>query len=483
MISLATLLFLAFALYVLWSAVFLILENRRPQSTIAWLLAFIFLPGIGLLAYVLVGRDNKAFSRANRLLHQNLERLAQPLLGPLIQRQDRDIVTLLERNPGHRRLIMLIRRNSYSMLTRGNSVEICQDANEFYPRLLADMKSATRFIHHQYYIWRSDEFGREVQAVAMERAAKGVEVRILYDPVGSFMRLSRRAVRELSAAGIEVVPTSDIWRLHTLGYRNHRKLSVIDGRIGYAGGMNIGSEHLTGGSGFSAWRDTQIRLEGDSAKVLQAVFAVDWYNATRRSLFSPDYFLPAEDSGGSEGVPVQLLVSGPDSQWAAIRQLYTFMIMSAQERVFVQSPFFIPDPTIAEAMTNAALAGVDVRLMISARPSGSQLPQWATRTYLAELREAGVRVFLYDAGYLHAKTISVDSGICSIGSANIDIRSFSINYELNAVIYDALKARQLESDFERDMQSCREFDAEAYASRGLGIRFRDSTARLLSPLL
>jgi cardiolipin synthase len=210
---------------------------------------------------------------------------------------------------------------------------------------------------------------------------------------------------------------------------------------------------------------------------------VDWYNAVGENLFAPEYFPKAAMEPADGDVPVQILTSGPDSQWAAIRQLYGFMTVSAQRHVYLQTPFFIPDATIAEALRAAALSGVDVKVMLSARPSGNRLPDWASNTYIEDIVAAGVRVFLYEKGYLHAKTISIDSEICSIGSANIDIRSFSINYELNAVIYNEKLARELDADFERDLAYCSEFRIEDYRKRGSLIRFRDSVARLLSPLL
>jgi cardiolipin synthase len=290
-------------------------------------------------------------------------------------------------------------------------------------------------------------------------------------------------VRDMQAAGIRMAPTSPLYRLHTISYRNHRKITVIDGAIGYTGGMNIGQEHISGGIGFHFWRDTQLRLVGESAAILQAVFMVDWYNAVKENLFSAAYF-PASATEPADGdVPVQILTSGPDSQWAAIRQLYSLMIVSAKQHVFIQSPFFIPDATIAEALMSAALSGVDVKLMVSARPSGNRLPDWAGNTYLADIISAGVHVFLYEKGYLHAKTISIDSEICSIGSTNIDIRSFSINYEINAVLYSKRLAKELEQDFERDLVHCTEFDAKAYRKRNAAMRFRDSMARIVSPLL
>ena len=470
-------------LYSLVTSVFLLSENRRPQATLAWMLALVFAPGIGLLIYLLFGRDTKAFSKRRKLVMQDLEASARPLLSPILSRQDGQLARLQTESVSRRKLTRLVRRNSLSMLSTRNRVEIQQDAAKFYPNLIEDMKAARHSIHLQYFIWAVDPFTESLKQLLVEKARAGVEVRLLYDPIGSQAHVGRRYVKDMLAMGIRMAPTSPPYELHTISYRNHRKITVIDGAIGYTGGMNIGQEHLDGGEGFDFWRDTQVRLVGESAAVLQAVFSVDWYNAIRENLFYPKYF-PADALEPAEGdVPVQILTSGPDSQWAAISQLYSLMIVSAQRHVYLQSPFFIPDAATAEALRTAALSGVDVKVMVSARPSGNRLPDWAGNTYIEEIVKAGVRVFLYEKGYLHAKTISIDSEICSIGSANIDIRSFSINYELNAVFYNEPLAKELERDFERDLAYCNEFDPKAYRKRGTTSRLRDSVARVLSPLL
>jgi cardiolipin synthase A/B len=472
----------ALAVYALVATVFLVLENRRPQATLAWMLVFFFAPGIGLLIYLFFGRDRKAFSRQSRLLRQDLEASAGPLLAPALARQDAEIARLEGDSASRRRLMRLVRHNSESALTRRNEVEILQDAATFYPRMMQDMSAARQSIHLQYFIWGADEFTDRLKEILIAKA-RAVEVRLLYDPLGSHAHLNRAYVRDLTAAGVRMAPTSPLYRLHTISYRNHRKITVIDGAIGYTGGMNIGREHLSGGAGFDSWRDTQLRVVGEGAAALQAVFMVDWYNAVREDLFDARYY-PSEATEPAAGeVPVQILTSGPDSQWAAIRQLYFSMIVTAQRHIFLQSPYFVPDASIAEALRSAALSGIDVRVMISARPSGNPLPAWAGNTFMADVVQAGVRVFLYEKGYLHAKTISIDGEICSIGSANIDIRSFSINYEINAVLYDERLAKELEDAFRRDLAQCTEFDAAAYRGHGPALRFRDSVARLLSPLL
>jgi cardiolipin synthase len=483
-----------FAAYALVTGIYIVLENRRPQATFAWMLLFLVLPGIGLVVYVLFGRDRKAFSRQSKLARQNLKETAAPLLKPLLARQHEEIGRLETQTPVRRRLMSLVRHNSYSMLTTHNHVAIQQDASTFYPNLMEDMRKAQRTIYLQFYIWADDRFTRDLKAILIERASNGVEVRLLYDPLGSLFHLTGRYRRDLNEGGVHVAPVSALYWLHTISYRNHRKIAVIDGQVGYTGGMNIGQEHLDGGPTFDRWRDTQVRLEGEGAAVLQVVFLVDWYNATGEDHFAADHFpllanevapTATEAAGASDAyVPVQILTSGPDSEWRAIRQLYFAMIMSAQQRVRLQSPFFILDATIAEALRAAALAGVMVEVMVSDRGEGlNQTPYWAANTYLAEVAAAGARVHMYGKGYLHAKTLSIDGEVCSIGSANLDIRSFSINYELNAVIYDTRLACELEAAFERDLKNCYPFDADGYQRSPVLKRVRDSTARLLSPLL
>lgn len=483
-----------FAAYALLTGMFILLENRRPQATLAWMLLFLTLPGIGLVIYALFGRDRKAFSRQSKLARQNLEGTAAPLIGQLLARQDAEISRLETQSLVRGRLMSLVRRNSHSALTTRNRVAIQQDASTFYPSLMDDLRKAQRTIYLQFYTWADDAFTRELKGILIERAAHGVEVRLLYDPFGSLFRLRRRYRRDLTEAGVHVAPVPALYWLHTISYRNHRKIAVIDGQVGYTGGMNIGQEHLDGGPTFDSWRDTQVRLEGEGAAVLQVVFLVDWYNATAEDLFAADRFPslgngvpPAEtrDARAVDGlVPVQILASGPDSEWQAIRQLYFAMIMSAQHRVRLQTPFFILDATIAEALKAAALAGIAVEVMVSDRGEGlNQTPYWAANTYLAEVAAAGARVHMYRKGYLHAKTLSIDGEVCSVGSANLDIRSFSINYEINAVIYDARLAQELEAAFERDLNDCYPFDAAGYGRSSAPKRLRDSTARLLSPLL
>ncbi len=476
--------FAAYWVYLAVAAAFIIAENRRPQATFAWIFLFILLPPVGPVIYVLFGRDHKAFSRPRGMITHDLNEGPRHILGPLLEAQTETLEYLQDQKGPQGRLAKLVRSNSHSALTKENRVEILQDADKAYPRLIADIRNARRSIHLQFFIWASDAIGQEMKPILLRKAAEGVEVRILYDPLGSFFRMDPRYRWELQAGGIQVVPTSRMYRLHTISYRNHRKIAVIDGIVGYTGGLNIGQEQVDGGSAFQGWRDTHLRLVGSAALVLQAVFAVDWANAVDENLMLPEYFPEVPPDTSQEDVPVQITVSGPDSRWRAIRQLYFALINSARHHVYIQSPFFILDATISEALKASALSGVDVQIMLGDVGAGWGLPYWAGNTYMAEVASAGAKFFLYRRDcYFHPKTISIDSEICSVGSANMDIRSFSINYELNAVIYDRGITRQLERDFLRDREECEEFSLEAYQRSRSWRRFRDSTARLFSPLL
>jgi cardiolipin synthase len=342
---------------------------------------------------------------------------------------------------------------------------------------------AQHSIHLEYYEWGSDAFMQEIKQILLDKARAGVEVRLLYDPVGSFFMLNRRYVQEMRAGGVKMIPYSPIYYIHTISYRNHRKIGVIDGRIGYTGGLNMAETYLKGPrkGPFTGWRDTHVRFTGQAVWGLQASFIVQWYNTTKEELFNPDYFPPLAQTPGY--LPLQIVNSGPDSQWKAVRQLYFAMITAAQRHIYIQSPFFILDDSLAEALSGAARADVDVKVMLAPDGPDGGFAYRAGYTYAENMARAGVRIYYYQGDYFHAKTISIDSALCSIGSANMDIRSFTINYELNLVIYDQETTRQLERDFLNDLQHCQEFDPKAYRQGRLGSRVRDSIFRLASPIL
>ena len=447
------------------------------------MLLFAILPGAGLAIYLLFGRGHKAFIRKHVLNEQTAPPVLGPMLSQTIAEHDKALMDFRENSKASARIATLVHSNSNSRVTTRNSVDVLQDAEAAYPAMIEALAGARDSIHLHYYSWGADNIGEGLLDLLAKKVKEGVEVRILYDPIGSWSRLSYRYLRRARKAGINIRPFSSIRELHTVSYRNHRKIALIDGKVAFVGGLNIGDEHIDPPSGFARWRDTNIKLRGSVVWSLQAIFLVDWSNATDEALSIARFFPPLSDSFDPDPTAVQICLSGPDSEYNAIRQLYFEMVVSAQEQVLIQSPFFILDETITEALKTKALSGVDVQVMISSAGPRQFVPYWAANTFAQDLALAGVTVQLYDAGYLHAKTICIDGAMCSIGSANWDIRSFSINYELTAVIYDTEIAKEIAAAIQADLAGCTRFDPDEYASRSRLGRFRDSVARLASPLL
>lgn len=467
--------------YLAASTVFLVLENRSPQSTFAWLFLMVLAPGVGPVVYLLVGRGAKAFSHRKALRRQLARTDLAREISQVREAQEEAQHELSDSDIEiYRRLPRLLWNSTEAPLTMGNEVLILQNASEKYPRLLDDLRQARRLIHLEYYEWADDPLTREVLAILRERVAAGVTVRALYDPVGSFSMLTRGYIRAMREAGVQVHPYSRFWQLHTISYRNHRKLVIIDGDVGYAGGLNLTDKHLTGPKGFSGWRDTHARVTGDVVAMLQWTFALQWFNTTGELLADSALYTRGRSPGQ---VPVQVVNSGPDSRFSVIRQQYIAMISMARDHVYLQSPFCVLDESVLQVLYAAAMSGVRVWLMIAPRGAEGQLAYRAGMTYARDLARAGVRVLLYQGAYFHCKTIAVDSVVCSVGSANMDIRSFSINYETNLVIYDRDTTKRIETAFLGDIRQCQPFSADAYMRLPGYKRLGDSVMRLFSPVL
>lgn len=483
MISYIDTIFVA-ALYVsiFFMVIYLLLENRESGTTLSWLLIFIFLPFVGMIMYFLFGKGMRKKKKQN-LVRQNLERRLQNTHKSLIEQQETERQVLHSRyaSSENRKLIQLLRTNSDSILTRHNSVRLFFSGREKFEALLADIRQARHYIHMEYFIWRRDELTDRIVKRLKEKALSGVKVRILYDEIGNF--LPRRYLRRLRKAGIEIHPNYHFlsaFKIHILNYRNHRKLTIIDGHIGYIGGMNMGREYIDGGSQFPHWRDTHARIQGESVAVLQEVFAVGWLNTIKEDI-TQAAVIPAIPEMAN-GTHIQITTSGPDSAWDSIKQLFFQLITMAEKHIYISSPYFIPDASIVMALKTAALSGIDIRILLTGHLD-KQVPYWAALTYLKDLLSAGVRFFFYTKGFMHTKSIVVDSHTCSIGTANMDIRSFALNYEINALIYDRKVARDLEIMFFTDLQTAREFTLKDYDRINRLKQVRNSLARLFAPLL
>jgi cardiolipin synthase A/B len=479
-----------YLIYVVGMTGVLLLDNKPPQSTVAWLLTIYFLPFVGLLLYVFAGVNWKK----HKILQQRPEERFQQQLKDVIQQQQQFLRKFNQReenmgrgwNSDIRKSIQLLLNSNSSTLTLNNRYQLFHQGAKFFDSLRQDLQNAQVFIHMEFFIWKSDALGWEFAELLCEKAQSGVEVRLLFDGVGCFGRMSRAYKRKLKNAGVEFLIFLDPLNVFISGlanYLNHRKIVVIDGQISYIGGMNMAEEYITGGKSFPSWRDTGLRLEGEMTQQLHTVFVTDWFNSSQQWLSDKKYFpavtLPTHSS---PPLPMQLACSGPDSNWFSIKQLFFNLIINADREVYIQSPYFIPDDGFATAMETAALSGVSVHLMMTGLPD-KRVPYWAAETYFERILRSGGRIYRYKRGFLHCKTICVDESIASVGTCNLDVRSFELDYEVNAVVYDTGFAKAIKTQFYLDLAHCQEITLADIAQYSLWHKLRNALLRILSPLL
>lgn len=473
---------LIFILNMLLAIIVVFLERKDAGATWAWILVLFFIPGLGFFMYLLFGRS---LTGSKLFQWEDQKKIG---IAKLISNQHMEISTGTfpyqnEIEKKYEDLIFMHLSNNDAVLTQDNNVEIFTDGKEKFNALFEDIRNAKDHIHLQYYILKKDNIGKKLLAELIKKAREGVKVRILYDDLGS-RRMTRKFFKELRIAGgeVEVFFPSKLHIINfRMNYRNHRKLAIIDGKIGYVGGFNVGDEYLGKNPKFGYWRDTHLRLQGSSVYAIQTRFILDWNQASdRHDIHYSQNLFPKNKFTGDVGI--QIVTSGPDSEWEQIKNGYIKMITSAKKSVWIQTPYFIPDASLLDALRIAALSGVDVRIMIPNKPD-HLFVYWATLSYIGEMLKTGAKVYIYDNGFIHAKTIIVDGEISSVGTANIDVRSFRLNFEVNAFIYHTSIAHQLTKGFLEDMELSRELTKETYQHRSLKIRFKESISRLLSPLL
>lgn len=471
-----------FIVNILFASVLIFLERKDAGTTWAWLLILFFIPFIGFVIYLFLGQNltRQRLFQCEGVKKIGIEKLIRQQLNQ-IGKQKFDINETVE---DYRDLIYLHLKNNDAVLTLGNEIELFTDGRKKFNQLLIDIMVAKEYIHIQYYIFRKDSLGQEIINALVKKAEEGVEVRLLYDDLGS-RQLGRKDLKRLVDAGGEIgvfFPSKFALINLRLNYRNHRKLVNIDGQIGYVGGFNVGEEYVGLSEKFGYWRDTHIRISGKAVDAIQTRFILDWNQAMKRRpiVYDEKYFPAKEESNGE--APVQIVSSGPDSEWEQVKNGYIKMIMSAKESVFIQTPYFVPDQSLLDALRIAALSGKDVRVMIPKMPDHPFI-YWATYFYVGELLKTGAKVYIYQKGFMHAKTIVIDRKICSIGTANIDIRSFKLNFEVNAFIYHPSTSENLAYSFEEDMTNSIQLTPELYGERSRLIRIKESISRLLSPIL
>ncbi len=464
-------------------------QRRDPKAVWTWLLVLFFVPVFGFIFYLILGQDYRK-SKMFRVKEAE-DRIAYStrIQENIIKRHNSLKSNDMANNFGD--LVLYNLEAGSSIMTVDNTVDIFTCGDDKFNSLIEDIRSAKKYIHIQYYIIKNDELWDRISGELIKKAGEGVEVRVLYDGMGGRFMPAKKW-RRLTAYGIKVGEffPAMLGKINLrLNYRNHRKMVIIDGRVGYVGGFNIGREYIDKSKKFGHWRDTHLRLTGDSVTSLQSRFALDWNYATHENLFkSKEYFedKTIEDVkqrvAAGKNVEIQIITSGPDSIEKIIRNNYIALINKAKEHIYIQTPYFIPDDAIMTALVMAARSGVDVRLMIPCMPD-HPFVYWATYSWAGSLLAAGARVYTYMNGFLHAKTVEID-GLCAcVGTANMDIRSFELNFEVNATIYDKATSTELKKCFEEDLPYCKEITAKIYKGRGLIIRIKEQISRLLSPLL
>ncbi|MDD2370532.1 MAG: cardiolipin synthase [Firmicutes bacterium] len=465
-------------LYVLFVLSFIFLEKRKENSLISWLLVFIIFPFIGFLIYLIFGRDmskKKVFKlfKTEENLMEEIKHKAEHIYYMKKSNLYRVLKESIES-------MELTSRMSETGVHFNNKVEVFTDGKKKFDKLIEDIKNAENEIHILYFIYKKDELGKKIRDLLIEKAEQGVKVRLLLDHFGSF-NSGGSFFKKLKDAGGKVsfsFPLS--FKNFQLNNRNHRKIVIIDRKIAYIGGFNIGDEYLGDNPKSGYWRDTHIRIQGPGIIDLQVRFFLDWRNAGNDDIvIEKNLFLENNITGT---VPIQILSSGPDSQLEKIKLAYIEMINNAKDFIFIQTPYFVPDETFVDAIRLALIKGVDVRIMIPNKQDHIFV-YWATYSYIGDLLPLGLKAYTYENGFLHAKTILVDNKIASIGSANFDKRSFKLSFECNAFLYGRKFGEEMKAIFIEDMKFCEQLTLEKYNKRSLSIRIKEPISRIISPIL
>ena len=452
----------------------LLLENRNPVKSISWVLILLFLPVLGMWFYLLVGQDY----RKRKIISQKSIRSfkGQPFAASDIEKLDSLTMQTNQIN-----LVKLLYNNSEADGFANNKIEIYTNGESTFEALFKAIKGAKEHVHIQFFIFENDTISNKMRELLIEKVKEGVRVRMIYDYWGSF-NLTKQYLNSLTEAGVYVSPFLpfrwQISRTNKINYRNHRKVVIVDGKIGFTGGLNVADRYIYGNK-LGKWRDTFIKIEGAAVHGLQLLFIVDWYFVNRKLIEGKEYFPKPRKYDHNL---VQIVSSGPDSDWPALMHGIVSAFTSATKYIYIHSPYFMPTDEIAAAIQMAALSGVDVRLIIPVK-SDSKFSDASTASYLEKTLESGVKVYRYQNGFLHSKAMVIDDFISIVGSTNLDERSFVQNFEVNAFIYDLKTASKLKELFLKDLEYCEEITIESWTARSRRQKMKESIARLFSPLL
>ncbi|MCW3805119.1 cardiolipin synthase [Plebeiibacterium marinum] len=458
----------------------MILENRNPLKSLSWILVLLLLPGLGIVLYVFFGqnfRKEKIIKRKGLKNHDYISKIAHAQTQALSENEWSSDDVIQDKAS----IIQLQLNNSDSVVTTGNSVTLLNNGDQKFDSLIEELKKAKHFIHLQYYIFARDTIGNIIKDILLEKVKEGVKVRMIVDDVGSW-ELKKDYFKMMRAAGIEIYSFLEVrFPIFTskVNYRNHRKIVVIDGYVGFVGGINVADRYIHGKEGLGKWRDTHIKIEGDAVNSLQYIFSLDWYFVSQQELANEEYF-PIKKP--QDNKMVQISASGPDTDWPGIMMGFFKIITTAKKYVYLATPYFMPNESVLMALKTAAMGGVDVKILIPEK-SDALITKLSTMSYLKEMMLSGVKIYFYKKGFIHSKVIVSDDIVSSIGSANIDFRSFEQNFEVTSFIYDEDFAREVKQTFKDDFADSDRLIYAEWRKRPLKQKAKESLARLLSPLL
>ncbi|MDD4583071.1 MAG: cardiolipin synthase [Eubacteriales bacterium] len=480
-LSISTLPIILYGVSFLIAFAIIFLERKNPSATLAWIMVLFMLPGFGILLYLLFSQ-NIARQKIFRLTKYENYVLSNALQEQIDSMKNKTFVFAQDVAKKWQDMILMHQTYSKSFFTQDNRLSVLTDGIHKFESLLSDINNAIETINVMYFIIKNDPVGRGLIEALTKKAKEGVEVRLLIDAIGG-RQISHKQLAKFKEVGGQYAfffPPKFKYLNMKLNYRNHRKMVIIDGEIGYLGGFNVGIEYIGKKKKFGYWRDTHLRLTGSCVQDINARFILDWRFASKEDLILSAAYCGEVPHTGTTGI--QIVASGPDSRLTEVKHGYLKMISSAKKNIFIQTPYFVPDSSILESLKNAIFSGVDVRIMIPNKPD-HMFVYWATYYYVGILLNAGAKIYIYNNGFLHAKNICVDGEVASVGSANFDMRSFYLNFEANAFVYDSEEVYKLESIFQSDMSYCEELTKLKYRNRSLHIKFKESISRLLSDLL
>lgn len=456
-------------------------EKRSTNSIIAWILILYLAPYVGFIVFILIGRK---MNNTNMFGFKNAElNTFKSYVNKNEEKNKYNKESLYEKNKD---MILALEAMDYSPYRNDNNVSMYSDGKLFFNELLESLKKAKKSINIEFYIFKNDDIGTKILNVLEEKAKEGVEVRLLYDSVGS-RSLNRNVLNKLINEGGKVGEFFPSWLKFiniNMNFRNHRKIVVIDNNVGFVGGFNVGDEYLGKDSKFGYWRDTHIKFTGSAVNDLNLRFLADWRYATKEEVSLEEIFEANEENSNSNNVGMQIVSSGPNlSDKYEIKMAYLKMIQKAKKYLYIQSPYLIIDNSISDSLKLAAASGVDVKIMIPGK-GDHPFVYWANLVYAGDLIKEGIRVFHYDKNaFLHAKTVVIDDEVCSIGTANMDTRSFELNFEVSSFIYSEKIAKEQKYEFENDMKKCEELTLEKYQNRSRIVKIKESLSRLFSDVL